>query len=126
MRFAKRALSGMLLLVAVAACPAASQDNDAEGLFRAMEQKIRASKTLLLRFDLSLEGALGTTGHVHGTLTLGEREKYRVEMQGRGFGQAVKGIEVSDGTSTSFTDAIDSKQNTTEKAAKASGKYFRA
>jgi outer membrane lipoprotein-sorting protein len=96
-----------LALLAVTAWPAVAQDNEAEKLFRAMEQKVRSAQTLRLRFDLSVAGALGTKGNVKGTLVLGEGDKYRVEMEGKVFGQAVRGTEVSDGTRTAYRDAAD-------------------
>jgi outer membrane lipoprotein-sorting protein len=114
-----------LPLLAAAAWPAAAQDNEAEKLFRAMEQKVRSARTVRLRFDLSMAGALGTKGNVKGTLLLGEGDKYRVEMDGTVFGQAVRGTEVSDGTRTAYRDAADPKRDSTEESAKAAGAYFR-
>src|SRR5258708_36747869 len=87
-----------LALLAVARWHDAAQDNEAEKLYREMEQKVRAAKTLQVRFDLNITDALGKTGIVKGALTLGEGDKYRVDLDGKIFGQAVKGIEVSDGT----------------------------
>ncbi len=46
-----------LALLALVAWPAAAQQNEAEKLFRSMEQKIRTVKTLQLRFDATITGA---------------------------------------------------------------------
>ena len=43
-----------LALLSVGAGSAAAQENEAEKLFRSMEKKVHAAKTLRLRYDASL------------------------------------------------------------------------
>jgi hypothetical protein len=114
----------ILPLLALAAGHAA-EENEAEKLFRRMEQKVRAAATLQLRLDLRLTDALGRAGSVQGALTLGAGDKYRAEFEGKLFGQSIKGTEVSDGARTSFRDAHDPKRNGSEPAPKAAGAYLR-
>jgi outer membrane lipoprotein-sorting protein len=114
-----------LALLALAAWPVAAQDNEAEKLYREMEKKVRAAKTLHVRFDLNITDALGKTGTVKGTLTLGEGDKYRVDLDGKIFGQTVKGTEVSDGTRVKVSgNAKPSKDD--EKPPAGVGAYYRA
>jgi outer membrane lipoprotein-sorting protein len=113
-------------LLAAAAWPAVAEENEAEKLFRGMEQKVRKAKTLQVRFDLSVTDALGKKGTVQGILTLGEGDRYRVDGEGKLFGEAVKFTEVCDGTTTSFRDPNDPKKDSNEPAPKAAGAYFRA
>src|SRR5437016_4324735 len=87
-----------LALLAVTAWPAAAQENDAEKLFREMEKKVRAARTLQLRFDASITGADAKKGNVKGTLILGEGDKLRAEAEGNLFGEESKFTQVSDGT----------------------------
>jgi outer membrane lipoprotein-sorting protein len=113
-----------LPLLALAAWPAAAEENEAEKLFRDMEQKVRAAKTLRVRFDLSVTDGLGKKGKVKGALTLGEGDKYRAEGEGQLFGQAVQFTEVCDGAHTSFRDPNAPKKEN-EKAPKDVGAYLR-
>jgi uncharacterized protein (TIGR03066 family) len=75
-----------------------AKEDDPVKLFRAMQQKVAAAKTLRVRFDLTVTGADGGKGIVKGSLTLGAGDKYRVELDGKLFGHVVKETEVSDGT----------------------------
>src|SRR5438105_2078484 len=113
-----------LPLLALAACPAVAEENEAEKLFRGMEEKVRAAKTLRVRFDLGVTDALGKKGTIKGALTLGEGDKYRAEGEGKLFGQAVQFTEVCDGANTSFRDPNAPKKEN-EKAPKGVGAYFR-
>src|SRR5215831_4062263 len=87
-----------LTLLGVVARPAAAEGNEAEKLFHAMEQKVRKARTLRLRYDLNITDAAGKKGTVKGTLVLGEGDRFRAEATGNLFGEAVKFITVSDGT----------------------------
>jgi outer membrane lipoprotein-sorting protein len=112
-------------LLAALAGPVAAQDGDAELLVRRMHDKVRAAKTLRVRFEISVTDALGKKGAVKGALVLGDGQKYRAEGEGEVFGQAVKFAEVSDGVRTAYRDATDPKRDGTEKAAKDAGTYLR-
>ncbi len=115
-----------LALLALAALPAPAQENQAEKLFRGMEQQIRTAKNIRLRFDLSMTDALGKKGNVKGTLILGEGDKFRAEAEGKLFGQGVKFTSVSDGTKVkSIVDPAPPKDDKPEKPPKGSGAYFR-
>src|SRR5262249_7377578 len=94
-------------LLALAACPALAEENEAEKLFHGMEKKVRAAKTLRLRFDLSITDALGRKGNAQGTLSLGEGDKFRAEAEGKLFGQAVQFTYVSDGTNMKASGGPD-------------------
>ena len=112
-------------LAALAVGPASAEQNEAEKLFRVMEQKVRDAKTLRVRFDLSIIDGLDKEGKVKGALVLGDGDKYRVEGEGKLFGEAVKFTEVSDGADKFYKDATDPKRDSKEKAAKAVGAYLR-
>src|SRR5690349_2582740 len=87
-----------LALLALAAWPAAAQENDAEKLYRAMEKKVRAAKTLQLHFDATITGADAKKSNVKGTLVLGEGDKFRAESEGKLFGEESRFTVVSDGS----------------------------
>src|SRR6266487_4650333 len=107
-----------LALLSVGAGPVAAQEKEAEKLFRSMEKKVHAAKTLRLRYDATITDSDGKKWTVKGTLILGEGDKFRVEIEGKLFGEAVKGTQVSDGTDMSSTGANDSKMDKKEKAPK--------
>ena len=97
-----------LALLTLLAWPAAAQENEAEKLFRELEQKVRAAKTLQVRFDAIMTGpevkpmddkkkAEVKKWHVKGSVILGEGDKYRAEYEGNLFGQDNKRTLVSDG-----------------------------
>lgn len=118
-------------LLALGACPAIAQENEAEKLFRSMEQQIRTAKTLQIHFDAIVTGADTKKGNVKGTLTLGEGDKLRAEAEGKLFGEESKFTLVSDGTdmkSFGYTQAPGKPKqdkNETEKSPKMIGAYFR-
>lgn len=108
-------------------------ENEAEKLFRAMEQKIRTAKTLQLRSDATITGANGKQWHIKGSLFLGAGDKFREESEGKRFGHEWKRTVVSDGTDkTSFgydqapgEDKVLMRGKGTEKTPKAIGAYLR-
>src|SRR5438477_12894503 len=85
-------------LVALMTGSVVAEENEAEKLFRSMEQQIRTAKTLQIHFDAIVTGADGKKGNVKGTLTLGEGDKLRVEAEGKLFSEESKFTLVSDGT----------------------------
>jgi outer membrane lipoprotein-sorting protein len=102
------------------------EENEAEKLFRGMEQKVRTAKTLQLRFELSITDADGKKGNAKGTLILGEGDKYRAEAEGKLFGEAViKFTSVSDGSSVKSFGVSVPKEGKPEKSAKGAGASFR-
>src|SRR5437868_4752834 len=115
-----------LALLAAAGGTAAAQDDGAEKLFRGMQDKVRAAKTLRVQYDINITDALGKMGVLKGVLVLGEGQKYRSEGEGMLFGEPVKFTEVSDGTRTAYRDANDPKRNAIEDAVPNAGTYFRA
>ncbi len=91
----------LALLTVVLALPAlapAQQGNDAEKLFRAMEDRLARAKTLSLKFEI--DGELGDMGKVKfdGSLVLGGGNKVRLEGTRQFFGKNDKVELVSDGT----------------------------
>lgn len=117
-----------LALAALAVYPAAAAEpNAAEKLYRDMEQKVRAAKTLRVRFDLTITDSNDKEGKVKGALTLGEGDKYRAEGDGKMFGEAVRFVEVSDGARVKTTEGLGApKDDKEEKSAKGVGAYLRA
>src|ERR1700678_3512610 len=109
-------------LLVLAAWPAAAQENEAEKLFRAMEKKLLAAKTLQIRFDSSVT-IPPQTGSLKGTLMLGEGDKFRLEFGGEPFGVEGKTTVVSDGTTMSIKDTGEKEK--TNKAPKALGANVR-
>jgi outer membrane lipoprotein-sorting protein len=115
-----------LALLAVGAWPAAAEENEAEKLYRAAERKVRAARTVQVRFDVNITDALGKKWDVKGSLVLGEGDKLRTEAQGRLFDAPVKYTVVSDGTSMKFIGATgQARQGEGEKPPKGLGAYFR-
>jgi outer membrane lipoprotein-sorting protein len=120
-----------LALLAPMAWPVAAEENEAEKLFRNTEQKLRTAKTLQVHFDSTITGADAKRWNVKGTLTLGEGDKFRVEAEGKLFGEESKFTVVSDGTemkSFGYTQAPGQPKqdkNETEKSPKMIGTYFR-
>src|SRR5437764_7019967 len=86
----------MIVTLAVATWPAVAQDN-AEKLYRDLEQKLHAAKTLSLTFELSATNGDGDKEAVKGTLTLGEDDKFLMEGEGKADGKTTKFVVVSDG-----------------------------
>jgi outer membrane lipoprotein-sorting protein len=109
--------------LAVAAWPAVAEENEAEKFYRKMEQKVRAAKTLQIRFDLRITDALGKTGTVKGTLVLGEGDTFRTEAEGKLFGETVKFRSISDGAT--MKDFGAPTEDKTGKSARGVGAYFR-
>jgi outer membrane lipoprotein-sorting protein len=114
-----------LPLLTLAAGHAAAEQNEAEKLFHTMEEKVHAAKTLQVRFDLDITDALGKKGNVKGALILGEGDKYRAEVEGKLFGQAVKGVDVSDGANRKLA-GDPPPPDTAAASPKGAGAYFRA
>src|SRR5437660_11924241 len=91
-----------LTLLVVVAPPAAAQDIGAAKLFRGVEKKVRAAKTLRIRFDWSqITPKESKTSKIKGTLLLGEGDLFRLEFEGKLSDEPVNGIIVSDGVKMS-------------------------
>ncbi len=117
----------ILPLLALCAVRAAAEEKDAEKLYRAMEQKLRAAKTVQIRCDISLTDAiLATKLNLKATLILGEGDKFRGDFDGKVFGETLTGKVVSDGTQMKiFGRTGERQENKTEKTPKGIGAYFR-
>ena len=116
-----------LTLLAVAVWPAAAEENEAEKLFRAMEKKVRAARTLRVRFDAQITDARGKKWDLKGSLVLGEGDRFRMESTGKLFGEAINFTVISDGTNArSFGGPKQPKEGEAEKPPKGVGAYFRA
>jgi hypothetical protein len=102
-------------------------ENEAEKLFRGMEEKVRAAKSLQLHFDVSITDADAKTWKLNGNLILGEGDRVRLQLEGKLFGEAVKFTLVSDGISTKAVGVLPMpKDDKSAKSPKGSGAYFRA
>ena len=116
-----------LALAATAVCPAAAEPNEAEKLYRDMEQKVKAAKTLRVRYDLTITDANDKEGKVKGALILGEGDKYRAEGVGRMFGEEVHFVTVSDGERVKTKEGVEAaKDDKDAKSPKGVGAYLRA
>lgn len=120
-----------LALLALGSGPVAAQENEAEKLFRRLEQRVRTAKTLQLRFDATITGADAKKWNVAGSLILGEGDKLRVDSEGKVFGEEFKLTQVSDGTdmkSFGYTKApgkLKQDKTKTEKPPTGAGAYLR-
>lgn len=106
-----------LVLVILPVSLVSAKDDDAEKLYRSMEQKVRAAKTLQIRYEMNVTDAAGKTGGVQGTLTLGEGDRLRADAEGKLFDQPVKCTAISDGANLKFHDAPTAAKERDEKAA---------
>ena len=86
-----------LVLVGVASWSGAAEPNEAEKLFRDMEKKVAAAKTLECVFETKVDGDLRAQMSLKGSVTLGEGDKCYAEVSGEGSGKAFKGSFTSDG-----------------------------
>jgi hypothetical protein len=113
-----------MALLAIMASPALAQENEAEKLVRSMAQRVRAAKTLRLRFDLSVTDSDAKTGTLKGALILGEGDKFWAQGEGKPFDKAVKFTIVNDGVTMKTTGSTP-KQEKTENSPKTVGIYLR-
>jgi outer membrane lipoprotein-sorting protein len=113
-----------MALLGAAACPAAAEENQAEKLYRNLEKKLRAAKTLRVRFDLAVTDARGKEWSLKGSLALGEGDRYRAEARGKLFGEAVEVVEASDGKSVRSVEG-KGKARDEEASPRGAGAYFR-
>jgi hypothetical protein len=113
-------------VLVLTAWPAAAEDNEAEKLCRGLEKKLRAAKTLRVRFDLAVTDARSKKWNLKGALTLGEGDRFRAEAKGKLFGEAVEFTEVSDGKSVRSVEGKGKAKDDKESSPKGAGAYFRA
>jgi outer membrane lipoprotein-sorting protein len=104
--------AALLLLAA----PAYGQENEAERLYRAMENKIRTAKSVHLVFEGQLAGE-GKKGEFKGSFRVAEGNKSRMEFDGDSAGEAMKVLVISDGKSTysKMNDKANTKDNSADK-----------
>jgi uncharacterized protein (TIGR03067 family) len=108
------------------------QENEAEKLFRSMEQKIRTAKTLRLRFDLGISELNGKKWSFKGTLVLGEGDKLWAEVEGNLSDEVGRLTVVGDGADITYIghtkwlkkDNIET-DTATKKSPKGLGAFFR-
>jgi outer membrane lipoprotein-sorting protein len=101
----------MLLLLAAPVC---AQDNDAEKLFRAMEKKVRAAKSLEIVFEGS-GGSDGVKVNVKGKALLAPGGMYRIQASVDFGGKSDQGTVISDGK-TIYNKSSDSDPAKTREA----------
>jgi outer membrane lipoprotein-sorting protein len=114
-----------LALIGAAACPARADENEAEKLYRSLEKKLRAAKTLRVRFDLAVTDAESKGWSLKGRLALGEGDRYRAEAKGKLFGEAVEFTEVSDGKTVRSVEGKGKAKDEEGQSPKGAGAYFR-
>jgi len=124
-----------LALLALMTWPAAAQENEAEKLFRSMEQKVRSAKTLQFRFDgtiTAITPAGPKKSNVKGTMILADGDKLRVEGEGNSPEEKSKMTVVSDGIDMKSFVYVQApgqpkrEMNSTEKSPKGVGQYYRS
>ncbi len=115
-------------LLLSAAFPIQAAEDEAEKLFRAMEQKVKAAKTLRVRYELDISAAADKKGTVKGAILLGEGDQYRLDGEGKIFGQQVKFTTVCDGARVSEVVEPPPPQSETNppRQPKGSGAFLRA
>jgi hypothetical protein len=85
-----------LLVVLCQAAPMSAQDSDAEKLYRAMENKVRAAKTLHMALEGDMD-AQGFKGKFKGTMDFALGSKARLELDYDLFGKPEKLLLIADG-----------------------------
>jgi outer membrane lipoprotein-sorting protein len=114
----------LTVTVGVLATPVFAGENDAEKLFRQMEKKVKAAKTIQIRFDLTLK-FFGADGTLKGTSVFGEADKLRLDAKGSMAGQNIEVTAIGDGTKMHLIDR-EKAQTKVEDSPKGVGGYFRA
>jgi outer membrane lipoprotein-sorting protein len=114
---------GLLLTVAVLTLPAYADENEAEKLFRQMENKVNDAHTLQMRFEAALS-LTGNAGTIKGKAVLGEGDRIRFDADTVFDGKSSKVVVIGNGTKLFVKDsqqaAIDVKDSP-----KDLGRYFR-
>jgi outer membrane lipoprotein-sorting protein len=115
-----------LAALVLVAAPVYGQENDAEKLYRAMEQKIRGAKSIHFVFDGTLSGE-GNKGALKGEVWMAEGEKANMTINGDFGGQPMKMLVISDGKKayTKYNDKDFTKDNDEKHYAKALGMIAR-
>jgi outer membrane lipoprotein-sorting protein len=85
-----------VLAVLYLPAPASAQDGDAEKLYRAMEKKVRAAKTLQVAFDGEFDVQI-IKGTFKGKVSAAQGNKSRVEMDMNLGGNSIKVLLITDG-----------------------------
>jgi hypothetical protein len=113
----------LTVTVLMVAMPVYAGDNEGEKLFRQMEKKIKAAKTLQIEFELVMT-ILGMQNTFKGDVTLGEGDKLHLNAAGAIAGMDIKVTVIGDGTKIYATEK--NKQETKiENSPKGLGVYFR-
>ncbi len=86
-----------VVLVGVASWSGAAEPNEAEKLFRDMEKKVTAAKSIECVFETKVDGGPKVQMSLKGSVTLGEGDKCYAEGSGEESGKAFKGSFTSDG-----------------------------
>src|SRR5438128_1821315 len=79
------------------AVPAYAQENDAEKLFRQVEKKLAAAKSLQVTFDGELTSGGMVLISFKGKMVVGEGDKFSVDTDGTVFGAAERTLLVGNG-----------------------------
>jgi outer membrane lipoprotein-sorting protein len=114
------------VLAFVLTMPTYAQENDAEKLFRQMEKKITAAKTIKVRIEKTwADPQLKSLKEVT-TLVLGEGDKAFCELFTSGKGISIKAGAFSDGNKVYVRQSIEDKAELVQDTPKNLGKHCRA
>jgi outer membrane lipoprotein-sorting protein len=86
-----------LATVLLLAAPGAAQENEAEKLFRAMEKKIRAARSLEIVFEADATDPTPGAANFKGQALFGEGNRFRIEVKVSYEGKKTGGMIASDG-----------------------------
>jgi outer membrane lipoprotein-sorting protein len=114
----------LTMTVGALATPVFAGENDAEKLFRQMEKKVKASKTIQIRFELTMM-FFGTDATLKGTMVFGEADKLRLDAKGSMGGKDINVTAIGDGTKMHLIDR-EKSDTKVESSPKGVGDYFRA
>jgi outer membrane lipoprotein-sorting protein len=114
----------LTLLALAIAVPAYAQENEAEKLFRQMEKKLQAAKTVQVRFDATIS-IVGMAGSVKGDAAYGEGDKVRIDAEVTFSGKNSRATLICDGTKLYAKDSEKPKIELKD-SPKGLGVYFRA
>jgi outer membrane lipoprotein-sorting protein len=113
----------LTVAVAVVAAPAYAGENEAEKLFRQMEKKLQAAKTVQIRFDIKAS-IFGMEGTARGKAVLGEEDRVRLDAEAEFAGMNLKVTMVGDGTKL-FNKDSQKAEIEIKDSPKGLGEYFR-
>jgi outer membrane lipoprotein-sorting protein len=105
----------LTVAVLALAAPASAQDAEAEKLFRQVEKKLAAAKTIKVAFDGDLTWSGKVVISFTGKLAVGDGDKFFVETTRSGLGNKEHTVLVSDGEKVVEKDLVHMKLTTRDR-----------